>query len=83
MIDGITSPHFQILIEEWDCFGIQAPSALEVKNKLKIQLKVCMWATQSCARFFFIIPYFTDCQRLECVHAHKENILESQIALTK
>lgn len=83
MIDGITSPHFQILVEERDDFRIQAPSALEVKNKLRIQLKVCMRSTQSCARFFFIVPYFTDYQKPVCVHAHKENILECQIALIK
>lgn len=84
MIDEITSPRFQILIEEWDYFGIQAPSVLEVKNNLRIQLKVCMWSTQSCARLFFIlIYYFTDYQKPVCVHAHKENILECQIALIK
>lgn len=41
MIDGITSTHFQILIEEWDYFSTQDPSAPEVKNKMRIQLKVC------------------------------------------
>lgn len=31
----------------------------------------------------FIIFYFTDYQKPVCVHAHKENILECQIALIK
>lgn len=50
MMDGITATHFQGLMEEWDYFGPQTPSVLEVKNKMRIQLKLCTQSTQHCAR---------------------------------
>lgn len=52
MTDGIITTHFQTLIEEWDYFGTQTPSVPEIKNKMRIQLKVCTQATQSCARSY-------------------------------
>ena len=52
MTDGIKTTHFQTLIEEWDYSGTQTPSVPEVKNKMRIQLKVCTQSTQSRARSY-------------------------------
>lgn len=81
MIDGITSTHFQILIEEQDYFSNQASSVPEVKNKMRIQLKVYTQSTLSCARSL-IISYFPAYQKLKCVYANLTP-LECQIALIK